>query len=161
MESRERLGSQTLVQLTDIGLAWKWAGSTGTVFAFSHSTGQPLAGVALQTWTEDGDAVEQQTTGADGTAKLKLEKTQWLTAQKDGDLHGVAWHSDMGHLNMWSFDLPYTGSAPDKSWREMLMFTERPVYQPGETVFFKAISRMQNTAGLEMPPAGEMPPHFR
>lgn len=152
---RSKLGGQTLVQVTDIGLAWKWGGKEAMVFAFSHTSGQPLPGVALQTWTEDGDAVEQQTTGADGTAKLKLEKTKWLVAQKDGDLHGVAWHSRMGKLDMWSFDLPYTGSAPDKSWKEMLMFTERPVYQPRETVFFKAISRMQNTAGLEMPPAGE------
>jgi uncharacterized protein YfaS (alpha-2-macroglobulin family) len=153
--NRSKLGGQTLVQVTDIGLAWKWAGAEGMVFAFSHTTGQPLSGVALQTWTEDGDAVEQQTTGADGTAKLKLEKTKWLIAQKDGDLHAVAWHTRMAKLDMWSFDLPYAGRAPDQAWREMLMFTERPVYQPGETVFFKAISRMQNTAGLEMPPAGE------
>ncbi len=153
--NRAKLGGQTLVQLTDIGLAWKWAGAEGVVFAFSHSTGQALPGVALQTCTEDGDVVEQQTTGADGTAKLKLEKTKWLIAQKDGDLHGVAWHSRMAKLDMWSFDLPYAGRAPDRAWRELLMFTERPVYQPGETVFFKALSRMQNTAGLEMPPAGE------
>jgi uncharacterized protein YfaS (alpha-2-macroglobulin family) len=155
VESRERLGGQSLVQLTDIGLAWKWGGQEGMIFAFSHSTGQPLSGVSLQTWTDDGDAVEQQTTGPDGTAKLKLENTKWLLAQKDGDMHGVSWHSGMEKLDMWSFDLPYTGRAPDKAWRELLMFTERPVYQPGETVFFKAISRMQNTSGLEMPPAGE------
>ena len=155
LPDQKRLGSQTLVQLTDIGLAWKVSGKEALFYAFSHTSGQPLAGVALESFTDEGDPVEKQTTAADGTVRMKMEGTKWLLAQKDGDLHGVAFHKEMPELDMWSFDLPYTERAPDKAWKEMLLFTERPVYQPGETVFFKAIQRMHSADGLAMPPAGE------
>lgn len=150
-----RLGSQTLVQLTDIGLAWKFSGKEAMLYAFSLTTGQPLANVELQSFTDESEAVESQKTAADGTARMALEKTKWLIARLGEDMHGVAFHDNMPELNMWSFDLPYTEAAPDKAWKEMLVFTERPVYQPGETVFFKAIQRMHSAEGLAMPPAGE------
>lgn len=155
VQDGRKLGSQSLVQLTDIGLGWKIAGKDALLYVFSHTTGKPLAGVTLQSFTDEGDPVEQQTTGDDGMAKLKLGSAKWLLAQKDGDMHGVAFHKDMPLLDMWSFDLPYTESAPDRAWKEMLVFTERPVYQPGETVFFKAIQRMHNADGLAMPPPEE------
>ncbi|HEX2746980.1 MAG TPA: MG2 domain-containing protein, partial [Verrucomicrobiales bacterium] len=152
---RKRLGSQTLVQLTDIGLAWKVAGREALLFVFSHTTGQPIPGVTLQSFTDENDPVEKQTTGADGMARMQIDKSRWLLAQKDADLHGIALGKDMPELDMWSFELPYTERAPDKAWKEMLLFTERPVYQPGETVFFKAIQRMHSAEGLSLPPANE------
>ncbi|HWB02010.1 MAG TPA: alpha-2-macroglobulin family protein [Verrucomicrobiales bacterium] len=155
VKGAKRQGSQTLVQLTDIGLAWKFSGKDALIYAFSHTSGKPLAGVSLQSYTDENDAVEKQTTGADGMARMQMDKTKWLLAQKEGDLHGIAFDKDMPELDMWSFDLPYTERAPDKAWKEMLLFTERPVYQPGETVFFKAIQRMHSADGLSMPPAGE------
>lgn len=156
VENGKRMGSQSLIQLTDIGLAWKFSGQTALLFAFSHSTGQPLPNVDVQTFTDESEPVSTAKTGADGTVSLSMEKTRWVIARLGDDMHGVALHPDMPQLDMWSFDLPYTESTPDKAWKEMLVFTERPVYQPGETVFFKAIQRLHDADGLSMPPAGEV-----
>ena len=151
----KKTGAQSLVQLTDIGLAWKFSGKEALIFAFSHTSGQPMADVTLRTYTDEGDAVGKITTGPDGTARLDMNKCDWLIASKGHDTHGMAFNDKMPDLDMWSFDVPFTGSPPDRTWKEMITFTDRPVYLPGETVFFKAIQRLQSASGLSLPPPGE------
>jgi alpha-2-macroglobulin len=155
VQNGNKLGAQSLVQLTDIGLAWKFSGKDALLYAFSHTTGQPMPEVTLQTYADEGEPGEKATTGPDGTARLNMEKTDWLIATKGEDMHGVQFNDKMPELDMWSFDIAFTESAPDRTWKEMLTFTDRPVYQPGETVFFKAIQRLQSASGLAMPPAEE------
>ena len=48
VSSQAVLGAQAVVQLSDIGLAWKLAGGQALVYAFSHTTGAPLAAVAAR-----------------------------------------------------------------------------------------------------------------
>lgn len=151
VENSSRLGSQALVTLTDIGLAWKYTSTDALVFAFSHSTGQPLPGVKLVTVTEEGDSVQEGRTAENGLGTMKLEKAKWLIATLGEDMHPVKFDGNMASFDMWSFDLPYTSRDEAKSWREVSFFSDRPVYQPGETVFFKAIQREHSATGLSIP----------
>jgi uncharacterized protein YfaS (alpha-2-macroglobulin family) len=50
-EHAGHLGAQTLVQVTDLGMAWKAAAGDLDAFVFSQSTGRPAAGAAVRLLT--------------------------------------------------------------------------------------------------------------
>ena len=81
--SDDRPITQSIIQLTDIGLAWKLTPKEAFVYAFSCDTGAPLPGVKLQLFGEDAAALESATTDASGLASLpRLEAARHL--------HGLA-----------------------------------------------------------------------
>ncbi|MDB6070101.1 MAG: hypothetical protein JWL81_1272, partial [Verrucomicrobiales bacterium] len=151
VENDSTLGAQAVVQLSDIGLAWKYAASEVLVYAFSHSSGEPLKDVTLKTYTAENEAGQSAVTGADGLAKLPHGKVRWLVAQAGSDLRGVRVDGGAMEMDRWAYDLPVDDGTEAAPSREMMMFTERPVYQPGETVFFKAITRMHQAVTLSFP----------
>ncbi len=145
------LGAQAVVQLSDIGLAWKTAGNGALIYAFSHTTGAPLKDVSLRTYTAENEPAESAVTGADGLAKLPHGKERWLLAQAGEDLRGIRLDGGEMEMDRWAWDLPVDDAGATNPVREMMIFTERPVYQPGETVFFKAITRMHQAVTLTIP----------
>ena len=145
------LGAQAVVQLSDIGLAWKHAAGEMIVYAFSHTRGTPMPEVALRTYTAENEAAETAVTGADGQAKLPHGKVRWLIAQAGQDMRGVRVDDESMEMSRWAYDLPIDYEVAAEPVRELMLFTERPVYQPGETVFFKAISRMHKDVTLTIP----------
>ncbi len=151
VQSESVLGAQAVVQLSDIGLAWKYAGNEAMVYAFSHTSGTALPDVSLTTYSADNEVVDRVQTGADGMAKLPYGKIRWLIARSGEDLRGVRVDGGAMEMNRWAYDLPVDDRSATRASREMMIFTERPVYQPGETVFFKAITRMHQAVTLTFP----------
>ena len=62
--------TQAIIQLTDIGLAWKITPKDATIYAFSCDTGAPLPGVKLQLYGEEATEIQSTTTDASGLALL-------------------------------------------------------------------------------------------
>lgn len=149
--SKRRYGAQAFVQVTDISLAWKLTPSELFVFAFSLSSGQPLSGVTLRALDEEGRTLASTPTAADGTAKLTRHGEAWLMAEKGADLHAIEIKDDAMGLGMWRFGVSYEWDPPKGDSRLATLFTERPVYLPGHTVYFKAISRFVDGAGVKLP----------
>lgn len=171
-------GVQALVQLTDIGLYWKEEeGKNLRVFAFSLATGKPLQGVKISTATHTNKFLKSGTTGQDGWATLpkplpsdkpgagntdtntnaansdEPEPNFWILAEKDADLF-AAEMGDSNEVARWRFDLPIywdeegtTSTAKLKGY----LFTERPVYRPGNTVYLKGIFRRQDGDDIAVP----------
>ncbi len=149
---RKKHGAQAFVQLTDLGLAWKTTAKEAMVFVFSHATGQPLAGVELTMLDHDNRKKASAKTAADGTAVLPRTGAEWLMAELAGDLHAVEFASPQT-LGMWQFQVPYDYDRTDEAKRRVITFTDRPVYRPGDSVFFKVLARQVTTAGFSLPPA--------
>ncbi|MCX6877506.1 MAG: MG2 domain-containing protein [Verrucomicrobia bacterium] len=131
-------GTQALVQVTDLGLVWKHAGADAEVmmYVFSHATGKPVAGATVDALSDQNKTLNSQQTDASGIARLTVPaNTAWLLTEKDGDLHAVSFPHKT-----------YSDHSTDRDddGRRVLMFTERPVYQPGEAVHLKAIVRDRN-----------------
>ena len=151
-----RFGAQAFVQLTDIGLAWKLAGTEAFVLAFSQATGQPLAGVSVTAYDSEKNEVGRTVTAADGTGRLDRSGASWLLAETTEDLHAVAIDGrESDGLGMWRFGVAYDWEPVREARREITVFTERPVYQPGHTVYFKAVSRLVDPEGVRLPAVPE------
>lgn len=148
-----KLGTQSLVQITDLGLIWKYAAGEVLVYVFSHATGLPVEGALVHAISDDNTTLTTQKTGDNGIAQFAVpENTGWLLAEKEGDLHAVsfrAFNEERGitdreehDLPLWHFGIPLRWYRDrDREIRRVLLFTERPAYQPGETVHLKGIIR--------------------
>lgn len=151
-----RPGVQAIVQVTDLGVVWK--NSTNETFAhvFSMATGAPVPGVKVHLVSAENQSLAAVATDATGTAVLPSSKqAQWLRAEKGTDLHLVALDDGTNELSLYRFRLPFRDDEDEEETvgRQVLLFTERGVYRPGETVHLKGIIR-DPRSGQPRIPAG-------
>ena len=134
--------SQAIIQLTDIGLAWKLTSDEALVYAFSCETGAPLPGVKFQLYGEDATALESATSDASGLASLpRLDTARHLQASLGDDTYVTAFDNSLETVGLWHFPVRYSWNKPLEASRQAFLFTDRSLYRPGETVRLKGIIR--------------------
>ncbi|WP_193213583.1 alpha-2-macroglobulin family protein [Luteolibacter marinus] len=146
--------AQALVQLTDIGLAWKIIDGEARVLAFSCLTGQPLPDVDLATFGEDAKPLQQSKTGPDGMAVLPREDAaRHLQATLGEDRYSIAYDTTLPTVGLWRFPVRYSWNETPLEFRKVFLFTDRSLYRPGETVHLKGIVRRQEGNAITAAPA--------
>lgn len=150
--SGQGVGAQALIQLTDIGLAWKQTEKETLIYAFSLESGTPLSAVDIILYNDQVDSLTRKQTDAGGLVKFTADeykgKAAWLDARAGKDRHVMRFSEDLETVGLWSFSIDYRYDAPLKDERRTLIFTDRDVYKPGEEVYFKAISRFADADQL-------------
>ncbi|MFP4322783.1 MAG: alpha-2-macroglobulin family protein, partial [Anaerolineales bacterium] len=99
----------------------------------------PEAPVALY---ENGVELARSTTGADGTLRLSLDvnPNAFVAVEtRTEDRYGV-----------W-----YTANEPQPPSEDVYVYTERPIYRPGETVFFRGAYRARDDMDFNTQPSVE------
>lgn len=139
--SRTRI-AQSLIQLTDIGLAWKIADEKVWAYAYSLETGNALPGADVQMFGEDAKLLQQGKTDAQGIALIKRSGAdRHLLVSHGSDRYFVPFDSSLDTVSMWRFPVDFQWYS-EKSWQnDLLSFTDRNLYRPGDTVKFKGILR--------------------
>ncbi|MCZ7640685.1 MAG: MG2 domain-containing protein [Verrucomicrobia bacterium] len=154
----QRPGTQALVQLTDLGLFWKRTGSNVWVWAYSYHTAQPLPGTTLRLVTDDNEVLAEAVAGPEGGASFGLAPNAvWLLAEHGNDLRAAELRRHELYVEASEIPRRYEWSGPEPT-RQVLLFSERPVYRPGETVHLKAIVRDREGEALAMP--ADLTGHF-
>lgn len=139
-----RRGSWLLVsQLATIAKA---AGRQLLVYATDIETGRPVSGARLSTHTSTGKQ-EAGLTGADGTASLSLPDDQ---RGDGGDVAIVAEHNGNIAVCSWYQWSPGGQADGPKIW----VYTDRPIYRPGNVVHFKGIARRLDGSEYRLPGHG-------
>ncbi len=149
-ESGPRLGTQALMQLTDLGLAWKTAGGDLHAFVFSQSTGQPAAGAGVRLLDDENQVLQEAMTDAGGLAHLKCPtNAQWLAAVLGQDFHALK--IEEHGIPLYGFDLPCLGRGEAVPAPPLMVFSDREFYRPNETLHLKALARDWTRVGLAIP----------
>ena len=156
-------GTQTLIQLTDLGVVWKDSREETFLHVFSLKTGAPVAGATLTLLDDSRKTLAHATTDAGGVARLpRNERGTHLLAQCGRDLNLIDFEY-RNHFSHHRFRVAWDGEEEDLDdefsglrgrRRQVLLFTERAVYKPGETFHLKAIIR-DFEPGKPSIPAGE------
>ena len=146
----KRVGTQALVQVTDLGVVWKQSGDS-FLHVFSLTTAAPVSGASVRLLDETGAEIASLKTAADGTVRVpKQEKdAKWLLVSHGEDQHLVRFDSERGELEFGRFRINVFGEEEDIMHEELVdggkrrgfLFTDRPVYRPGELVHVKGIVR--------------------
>ena len=141
------LRAYTVVSVTDLGLVVKsWPGHI-LAFAQNRTTGQPVAGAALIFLTGKGRAATLSS-GTDGLAEAALGEAQPenpLVLAKSGD--------DFAPSSLDTWTLGYNSENRLNAY----IYTDRPVYRPGHTVYFKAILRGMEEGRYRLPDSAPVP----
>lgn len=147
----------SVLLISQVGLITKT--SPGRVLAFTadRSTGAPVAECKVSIY-HDKKIATTLVTNKDGIAETTFEAkpAKETSAGEDGE------EIDSGDGSDWALGqcgknvamvAPYTlnlSSYPGRDWLGYV-YTDRPVYRPGHTVYFKAILRKRNGDIIQLP----------
>jgi uncharacterized protein YfaS (alpha-2-macroglobulin family) len=169
-----RAGAQALVQMTDLGVLWKKVGDELRISVFSMATGKPVPGAEVALLAEEPVPYDPEPdakarppkpllaagaarTNAEGVATLPvLADLAWLTVRHGEDSHTMrlGYQGYRGtELPMAAFRLPilydsWQPQGPKGDVLRALIFSERPLYKPGETAHVKGLVRALGKVGL-------------
>lgn len=149
-----RPAAQALIQLTDLGILWKTPEGKLDLDVFSMATGNPVAGAEVQLLDKAFGASDSGQTNESGHLTLDPGSDPgWLLVRAGNDAHALRMGPSAVELPMASFRLPvwYAGWGEDARETPLraLIFTDRPLYRPGEMVRVKGIVRRVEASGLK------------
>jgi uncharacterized protein YfaS (alpha-2-macroglobulin family) len=139
--------------VSDIGLI-TYAGTDGLhVFARSLGSAKPIAGVDLQLLAKNNEILGTAKTDADGRATFTAGLMRGTAAMVPAVLAAQSEGKDYVFLDMTrpGFDLSDRGvtGRPAPGAIDLLSWTERGIYRPGETVHASALARNVDATAIE------------
>jgi uncharacterized protein YfaS (alpha-2-macroglobulin family) len=144
-----------LLVVTDTTLTLKNTQTEALVWATDLHDGEPVPGVALTFYNGKGRAIAEATTGEDGVALVDLPRQDaWAPLIVIGDRDGAVaivtrdWSQGISPWEFGLFGYPY-----EEQYRGYL-YTDRQIYRPGQTVYFKGILREEHDARYSPLPEG-------
>lgn len=137
---RGELRAYTILTVSDIVLLTKAGRDHMLGWVADRVTGEPIPNASIASMQRKGTATTV-TTDSKGLAELRVPKTS------DEDIRVIAARGGdyaLGDIGTWVF------SARAQNWTGYV-YTERPVYRPGDTMHFRGILRRQAVVGYETP----------
>ena len=154
---------KVVLSVIDTTIVTKLANDELLVWALDWETGEPLAGVEVLAGSAGEPpytAPRAATTDEDGLARFAVSSRgasywgpygHYLARVADGGRNGVTltwWDSGS---SPWALDVPTASSFPTTRGH---LYTDRPIYRPGETVYYKGVVRSEDDASYMLPGAG-------
>jgi len=137
-----------------INLAVKQGPHQTRIWATDLATGQPVSNLPLKLYTASTvpaatgvtDAEGLYSNDALGTRNLRYDFFAVAGRPGEADFAITIDNWDSG-ITTYDFDIPY---GYDPSGQRGYLYTERPIYRPGQTVYFKGLLRYDDDAHYTM-----------
>lgn len=149
--------SEAAFAVVDTVLATKMSNDELLVWAIEHDTGTPVSGAPV---TVSGPEVSpsQATTDANGLASFRVPlptlgkniDRSYYVSLDDGTHRGVTSTRWTQGAAPYQLNIPTDWFA--REWVGQL-YTDRPIYRPGETVEYKGVVRADDDATYSIPPS--------
>jgi uncharacterized protein YfaS (alpha-2-macroglobulin family) len=133
----------TMVVVTPMSFIVKNSSSDSLIYVADRVTGKPMRGVKVSVYDQEKKLLFKGKTDSEGTYYSKV---------KAGESDTIYVFAEDG--NNFTLADPYAywwEGANDKVYT----YTDRPVYRPGDTVFFRSILRESTDSGLKVPDRGD------
>ncbi len=140
------LQAYTIVSVSDLAIIAK--GSPGRLLArvLDRSSGAPVAGAPVVVRVKQQEPLKLRADG-EGVFEATLGE-----AQPESVLVMARQGEDFAAVSMYGWNL---GTDPDRRLTGYI-YTDRPVYRPGHTVYFRGILRAEAGAGYQLPARREV-----
>ncbi len=138
-----------------LNLALKQSRDEVLVWATDLSSGQPVAALKVSLQDERKKLPQTGATDTDGLFRAggmdvdSLWDTLVAVSGEPGDDDfGLVYNQWNDGISTWDFELPSEYYSSDY---EGYVYTDRPIYRPGQTVYFKGIARADDDARYSLP----------
>ncbi len=147
--------------LTNMAMTLKYSRGKALVWVTDLQTGNPVSGAVVSFHNNSGKVEVSGKTDKDGffdtPISLKNFKNReydwqpefWVTAEKDGDFAfvGSDWNAGVQPYDFDGISGDFRSPEAAKYRLQATVYTERPLYGAGDTVFFKGIARFLDDNG--------------
>ncbi len=141
----QRVGTQSFVQLTDLGAVWKRDAEQTFLHVFSLASGKGLTGVRLQLLDKDLHSLGETRSNAQGEARFpKTENERSVFLQTEADSHLIDFASSQNYVPLYRLGVNeenFGYGSEGRFAKTIFLFTERGVYKPGDKVHLKGFAR--------------------
>lgn len=142
--------NRAIVEFTDIGLLLKNNYQDSLVYAFSLRTGEPLPNVQLTLMDDERGFLHAATTDAQGFATVASPDAAWVLAKNADDCTAMNFMERDNRIGLWGHGLNLAWKSPWTPRYESFLFSDRPVYKPGDTAHVKVITRIRSGDTLSL-----------
>ncbi len=142
-----------------VNLSLKFSQDSALAWVTHMESGAPVAGVPVIFYNADYNPVARAVTDADGLAVVEiphlsdLYTTMYALVNQD-DLFGFASSQWSNGMDPWQFEMRGDYEPEDFT---IYLYTDRPIYRPGQPVYFKGIMRQQKDVAYFLPERREVP----
>ena len=146
-----RYGVRHLMVVSKINLTLKAFQGGALVWATDLQSGQPVSGLDVTFHNYDASRIGAATTGVDGVGQISFDgperQVQMALATEPFAAVFTDWS---GGVSPWDFGLESGGSPAYRAH----VYTDRPIYRPGQRVYFKGIVRAEDDVVYKLPTGG-------
>jgi uncharacterized protein YfaS (alpha-2-macroglobulin family) len=154
-KNRDYRPSRYMFVKSQLSLVLKQTGSEALVWATDLASGQPVAELPVTLYKQTSQIGKPGVTDADGlfVAQDLEVKELWdtffaVTGEPGDGSFGIAYNGWNNGINPWDFNVD--GEFWTSQYQGTI-YTDRPIYRPGQTVYFKGIVRADDDANYQLP----------
>jgi uncharacterized protein YfaS (alpha-2-macroglobulin family) len=150
---KQKVGAQALVQLTDIGALWARQSDKLRFFVFSLTSGLPSPSAGLRLLDANFKEIAKVSSDETGMATIPfVPEIEWAVITAPNDAYTLRLGSRASTLSAIEFGLDIRYLPWDDRSKlinaSCFIFTDRPLYRPGETVHVRGLVRALRQSGL-------------
>ncbi len=143
-----------LLFVSRVNLSLKLTDRDALVWATDLQVGQPVADLPIALFDYRGTELAAGRTDADGVFRSPVEPREdvWrpliAISEENGRVIAAVLSSWQDGIDPWAFNFPY--SQYHQAYYANL-YTDRPIYRPGQTVYFRGVLRRDDDVRYELP----------
>lgn len=144
-ENEQIYSGPYLLVVSNVHLTFKLSATDALVWVVDLRTGRPVIEAPIAIYAEDGTLLASGSTDSDGIFKASIASQEdpystsfAVLGEPDQDNFALALSNWDQGLEGWNFGISTDYSPPRL---ETYLYTDRPIYRPGQTVYFRGVLR--------------------
>lgn len=147
----------SFVVSSQVNLTFKRSAKKALVWAVDLPSQTPVAGAPVAIYDGAGNALGSGSTDASGLWQGSINPYDGplyaVLGQPGDENFGLAINSWSRGLEAWYFGYSQIVEPPHT---EVYVYTDRPIYRPGQTVYFRGVARQAFNGRYQLPPFNEI-----
>lgn len=150
-----------LFLVSDVHLTFKLSPQEVLVWAVARDGLAPLINAPIVIYDENGEILTQGQTDSQGLFQKSIQTITdpWrnfyaVAYQPTHPQFGLAMPNWNIGVDSWEYEIPFQFSPPAL---KLYLYTDRPIYRPGQTVYLRAIARQAFNARYTLPDVVTLP----